>query len=178
MIGELLTKERRLKIRSEIERRTQVSEDENDDQSVSLWIFVRGIVDDYEATVEGVARMATLVRRDVKALQGKLEEQREILERATRCRLCDGKGEYHVAAESGEPGAMVTRTCLLCDFNGQRIDELHAFLVVAVGAKDRVEVPQDSIEVLEDLHARAVHLMDDPVYNLIELARGGGETED
>lgn len=177
-MGELLTRERREKIRSEIDRRTEVSVEANDDQAANLWRFVRGIVDDYDATVDGVERMATLVRRDVLALQGKLEEKREILERATRCRLCDGKREYHVAADSGEPGAMETRTCLLCDFNGRRIDELHSFLLYAVGAKNRVEVPQDSIQVLEDLHARAVLLIDDPVYNLIEAARDGGETED
>jgi hypothetical protein len=177
-VSELLTADRRARIAAEIDRRTKVCEEADDGPSVSLWRFVRGIVDDYEATVLGVERMATLVRRDVAALQGKLSDQREILERATRCRLCDGKGEYHVAAESGEPGAMTLRTCLLCDFNGRRIDELHAFLVFAVGAKDRVEVPQDSVQVLEGLHDRAVQLMDDPVYNLIELARGGGESED
>lgn len=177
-MADLLTKDRRAKIAAEIDRRTQVSEEADDGQSVSLWRFVRGIVDDYEATVLGVERMSVLVRRDVAELQQKLTDQREVLERATRCRLCDGKGEYQVAAGSGEPGAMEKRTCLLCDFNGRRIDELHSFLVFAVGAKDRVEVPQDSIQVLERLHDRAVQLMDDPVYNLIELARGGGETED
>ncbi len=177
-MSELLTKDRRAKIRSEIERRTAVAEEAKDEQTANLWRFVRGIVDDYESTLAGVERMAVLVRRDVRALQEKAEEQREILERATRCRLCDGKGEYHVAAESGEPGAMEKRTCLLCDFNGRRIDELHAFLVFAVGAKDRVEVPQDSIEVVEEIHDRAVRLMDDPVYNLIETARGGGDPED
>ena len=70
------------------------------------------------------------------------------------------------------------RVCLLCDYNGRRIDELHAFLVFAVGAKDRVVVPQDSIEVVAELHERAVQLMADPVYNLRDIARGGGETED
>ena len=176
-MAELLTQDRRAKIISEIERRTQVAEEADDGQTATLWRFVRGVVADYESTLDGVERMATLVRLDVAALQKKLEEQREILERATRCRLCDGKREYQVPADSGEPGAMVSRTCLLCDFNGRRIDELHTFLVVAVGAKDRVEVPQDSIEVLEDLHARAVHLMDDPVYNLREIA-SGGDSED
>lgn len=175
-MSEILTRDRRATVGAEIDRRIGASEDAGDSEAATLWRFVRGIVDDYEATVEAVERMAVLVRRDVAELQTKLVEFREVMERATRCRLCDGKGEYYVP--TGEPGSPEKRVCLLCDFNGRRIDELHAFLVFAVGAKDRVEVPQDSIEVLEALHDRAVQLMHDPVYNLIELARGGGETED
>lgn len=175
-MSEVLTRDRRATIGAEVDRRIAVSMDAEDTEAATRWRFVRGIVDDYEATVEAVERLAVLVRRDVAELQTKLGEQAEVLERATRCRLCDGKGEYFVP--TSEPGSMEKRVCLLCDYNGRRIDELHAFLVFAVGSKDRVVVPQDSIEVVEEIHVRAVQLMADPVYNLRDIARGGGETED
>lgn len=177
-MSEILTKERRGKIVGEISRRIDEAERAENTDGASLWRFVRGIVSDYEATVEAVERLAVLTRRDVTEIQTKLEEQREVLERATRCRLCDGRGEYHVPSASGEPGAVETRVCLLCDYNGRRIDLLHSFLVSVAGAKSKVEVPQDSLQVLDDIVARAVDLMGDPVYNLAETARGGGESED